>query len=249
MTRLAGLLSWMLTSAHAASITTETRTFTQASSQAQSVINLYCQASQNQFYQSKLILIDTRSEKYDFALTTAHGIQKIGPYDHKSCYIRDNRGEKLSVLDVYSANGYEPGTSTDWAVVKLDKLENTTIIRHTVTVIGNSSPINNEAIPITFPKARGINFNIQDCQALSSETIGLKAETILAHNCRVIKGQSGSPVIAQSENRDLLIGVHLGKAFVYRSPITKKPEHMGYFRLIDEDMIFEIDAAIRSLGQ
>ena len=239
----------MSMSAHAASITNNIPSYPSNSSVKQSVINLYCQISADQFYQSKLILIDTDSAKYDFALTTAHGLQSGNKTSYDGCFIRDSRGQRLNVLDAHIAQDFKPGAPTDWAVLKLDKIKKDAVRRYSVTIIGQDAPKNDETIPVSFPKARGLNFNIQNCHAMASEAVGLSNAKILTHNCRVIKGQSGSPVVVRYENQDLLIGVHIGKAWVYRSPVTKKPEHLGYFRVIDEDMIREVNAAIRSFAK
>ncbi len=243
------LILGALAPAHASSITTDSQSYTAASSQAPSVLNLYCQASSKQFYQSKLVLLESGSKDYDFALTTAHGIQRGEYSGFESCFIRDSQGQRRNVLDAYIAKGYKAGGPSDWAVLKLAKIRQSVNRRYEFTIVGEHAPEGHETIPISFPKARGINYNTQLCQALPSEAVAVKNAQILAHNCRVLKGQSGSPIVTRSKDKDLLIGIHLGKAWVFRSPITQKPEHMGYFRLIDEDMIKEINSAVRSFIQ
>lgn len=235
------------------SITTEVTANHQARSEDRASTwnaqNLYCQAFDDKFYRSKLVLIQTTSQHFDYALTTAHGIEK-GQYDRfSSCFIRHSSGEKVNLVDVYIPDDYKAGTQSDWAVIKLEKVKQKHVARFKLHVEDSEQFSHGKSIAVTFPKARGINDMSQNCRAMSSAYLGVRNEQILAHNCRAIGGQSGSPVFVKYEAEDMLIGIHLGKSFVYRSPITRKPEYLGYFRVIDKDMIAEINHAVASFTQ
>lgn len=214
-----------------------------------STFNLFCRASDHLFYRSKVVFIRSTSAKFDYALTTAHGLEKGISDQFDTCYVRDSSGQPLKLITAYFAKGYKPGTSTDWAIIKLNKVDDKTVTRYKLHLPENSAFRNQENISVSFPKARGINDKFQLCSTLPSEFLGLANPKILSHDCRVIAGQSGSPILKQHDAEDVLIGVHLGKAFVYRSPISQKPEHLGYFRVIDQEMVHEINIAVRSFMQ
>lgn len=213
-----------------------------------SVLTLSCPASENEYYQSKISLLATDSKQYDFALTTAHGIvQGLDP-NGQLCFVTDIQGERRELLKVAFAEGYRPGTSTDWAVLKLKKVKAHSYTRFALAEIESNVLSNNEPLAVSFPKAIGIGYNTQSCKIYPSEMLGIETPSILSHDCRVVPGQSGSPIAVVKDDESILVGMHLGSAFTYRSPITLQPEHMGYFRSIDPEMHKEIIHAIETLN-
>ena len=214
-----------------------------------SAMTLSCPAAEGQYYQSKIALLESGSEQHDFALTTAHGVvQGLDPAG-RSCFVIDMKGKRRHVLGAYFAEGYEPGTSTDWAVLKLKKIKANSYTRFALAEIESDVLVSNGSVDVAFPKAIGIGYNTQPCKVYPSEMLGIPHSKILSHDCRVVGGQSGSPISVTRNEEFLLIGVHLGSAFSYRSPITHQPEHMGYFRSIDLEMHEEIVSAVEMLSQ
>lgn len=62
----------------------------------------------------------------------------------------------------------------------------------------------------------------------------------MAHNCRAVAGQSGTPV---STPQNELLGIHLGTVWTVHSYFTGGPARYGYLRRLDGDMVKAIRRA------
>lgn len=212
-----------------------------------SLLTLACPISEQQYYQSKVVILASGSKQYDYGLSTAHGIINDDIANPKTCYLKRADGQIVELLDVhYSSRRKGTRSSADWVVLKLEKVNQTRLTRYNLINFSDLDPeqARDFTLDVTFPKAIGLGYNNQQCAILSAEAIGMKDENIRAHTCRVMPGQSGSPVSTTIENVSVLLGIHLGKAFVYRSPISGKAENLGYFRVIDSRMIAEIQNVV-----
>lgn len=239
-----------MTSSHASTLVKDLEDISAQTIQDPSVLRLYCKTDEGEYYRSKLAVLNSQSSKYDFAVTTAHGIVGASGRESRKCFVQNLNGKQIDVQNYYTAENYAPGTSTDWALLKFKKVHRSELTRFSFVESEADALLPNDALfrfPVTFPKAIGIAFNHQHCMLLSSKIIGITDTKLRAHNCRAVPGQSGSPVSIGSDKRPLLLGIHLGKAFTYHSPVTRKPEHLGYFRLIDDDMKNQIEDAIKGM--
>lgn len=214
-----------------------------------SVLALYCHHSGNSYYQSRVAMVQSADRGKDYGLTTAHGlINQLGSV-MENCFLRDFQGGRYPIANVYIPSDFIAGTSTDWAVLSIDRITVPGLVRFKLPEFSSDreKEIKVTTTSVTFPTARGLGYSGQTCMALPAAYAGLTADNILVHDCRAIGGQSGSPISTSHHDEDVLMGIHLGKSFVFKSPITKKPEHYGFFRFIDQDIVDDIQLALRSM--
>lgn len=214
-----------------------------------SVLALYCKYDESRYYQSRVSLFQTRGETQSYGLTTAHGLVDQKDTLLTDCFVQDFKGVTYPIDNIFIPDAFEAGTSSDWAVISISVNPSETIIRYRLPEFseGQEQEMRRSANVIAFPSARGLGYNGQTCLSLPAAYAGLSDENILAHDCRAIGGQSGSPVSVSYNGNDVLLGFHLGKSFILKSPVTKRPEHLGFFRFLDRQIVLDIDEAVRSL--
>ena len=217
-----------------------------APSNTPSAINLYCHDGDESYYQSRIALFRSKNKTSDYAVTTAHGIGAAKNASLENCHVQ-LFDKKYALQDVYIPENYVAGKSTDWAIVRLPRIKESNVTRYTLPQFLNHSQdvFQHEPNLVTFPRARGLGFNMQTCLSLPSIFAGIEEKNILAHDCDVIAGQSGSPLSISQNGEDILIGIHLGKSFMLKSPLTKRPANFGYFRFFDDEIVREIDSVLR----
>ncbi len=212
-------------------------------------MSLYCPAGNGEHYGSKVALMETDSRDFDYGLTTAHGIKQSLFENGESCFVLGLKGQPIFVEGAVLSPDYKAGSSSDWAVIKVRKIEKADYIRFSLAIIDAHLLSDNDHLEVTFPKARGLGYSHQSCRVYSGMRLGMSNTNILTHDCRAIPGQSGSPVSVAQADKNYLLGIHLGRAFIYRSPVTEKPENMGYLRRIDLEMGLAIETAVESLSE
>ncbi len=214
-----------------------------------SVLNLYCRDDDGRYFQSRIALINSSDPKADYAITTAHGFTPTNGKHLTNCYVRSFK-HVYKLTDVFIANDFKPGSATDWAIIKLPRITKNDIVRYKLPEFSlpSQNAFKQQANIVTFPKARGLGHNSQTCLSLPGAYVGIIESNVLAHDCRVTGGQSGSPLATSYLGQDVLIGIHLGQSFIVQSPVTLRPERMGYFRFFDRVMVENIDTAIKEFG-
>lgn len=212
-----------------------------------SVLNLYCHNDDGQYFQSRIALIKSSDPNSDYAVSTGHGFTPTNGKSLTNCHVK-SFGKSYQLSGIHIANAFVPGSATDWAIIKLPRIRDAGIVRYKLPNFSKPSQLafQHQANLVTFPKARGLSHNSQTCLSLPAAYAGIKETNIMAHDCRVIAGQSGSPVAASHNGQDVLIGIHLGQSFILQSPVTRRPESFGYFRFFDQKMVQDIDLAVRN---
>lgn len=240
-------LAFLLSSnVFAASKIDKTTSLQARSIQEPSTLHLECRVDESSFYTSKIALIKTSDRRFDYGLSTGHGMKIEGLNFSKDCLVIDYNGRQFNLLALYLPRAFSPGSETDWALIRLPRIRDDNIVRFQLPEYEHMTEeaFRANAQAINFPKARGIGRNSQLCQSYPSRVMGLMERNILVHNCRAVSGQSGSPISVSTNQVDLLIGLHLGTGFVMRSEISDKAGYLGYFRFIDNAMVEEIDIII-----
>jgi len=215
-----------------------------------SVLSLYCQLAPDQYFQSRLAILETLDKDFDFGLTTAHGLVDENERILTNCNVLGLDGKLHPIEMTFVPMNYGAGTETDWAVLKVRKFKDEDLRRHKLPLFSEAliREFKTAANLVQFARSRGIGVNNQNCMSLPGDFAGLKSGSILVHDCRAFPGQSGSPLTLRIENQSTIVGIHLGKSFIVRSPVTQKPENLGYFRFVDPEFVLEIESAIRSLS-
>lgn len=210
------------------------------------VLQLNCRYDDRRFYQSRLALIRTHDARFDYGLSSGHGVLIKGLDFAKDCIVKDYKGRKYALNALYVPNDITPGGERDWAIIRLEKISDPDIVRFSLPEFSKDASVafRRTIRDINFPKARGIGYNTQLCHSMPADHAGLEFGNILAHDCRAISGQSGSPISVSLEDAPVLVGLHLGTGFIIRSKYTGKAERLGYFRFIDEQMLAEINTII-----
>lgn len=210
------------------------------------ILELRCYLGETHYYQSKLALIKTADHRFDYGLSTGHGVQIDGLDFSNDCIAQDYKGQNYRINALYVPQDIAPGGERDWALIRLEKVKASEIVRFSLPSfhLASADAFRNTIQKVTFAKARGIGFNTQICQSLPADHAGMDEGNILAHNCRAISGQSGSPISVSLDNQPILVGIHLGTGFVMHSKYTGKSESLGYFRFIDSNMVSEINDVI-----
>jgi len=95
---------------------------------------------------------------------------------------------------------------------------------------------------IAVSKARGLPENAQSCKLsiLDFDT----GHHRVTHDCRAVPGQSGSPITRLSNGEHMLVGLHIGHLWMFKSPETGRPDRKGYINLLDKPTIDEIESLI-----
>lgn len=206
-----------------------------------------CQSEGTKIKISRFSVIDvkhlTGSKKIDYGLITGHGLPFKQP-----CYVQDFNGRKRNVIDIWYAPDYQSGGDNDWAVFTFKHMSTPNLTRYKLDAATNIVPETLEKQNIKFAAARGLPYTTQDCQLteLKFSTPSKKTKRrVMTHDCQSIPGQSGSPVIFKDDNEEHLIGFHIGQMWLFKDPKTKRPNQRGYFRLIDESLVSEVESIIQ----
>ncbi len=212
-------------------------------------VRITCYGSKNRGYYSRAIVMrmtPTSSivSKYDVAITTGHGLLDINGQIVKDCGVNRPGGKQHAVVMVKLARGYKQGTSTDWAIIVFKKMQANEIIRYGVGFELKPDMVQKIAskrMAVLFSQASGIPKNYQTCNLIPRQYAGLtrpSQASLLAHNCRAIAGQSGSPVSIVREQQNIVLGIHIGKAMIFGYPTPRSPLRFhGFMRVIDQDFL------------
>ncbi len=212
-------------------------------------VRLRCYISENIGKSSRAIVLqispsNNLGEKFDFAVTTAHGLLDGDGNVMKDCQVNLPGSKNYKVKAHVIAPNYQQGQSSDWAIIAFDKLKSKAVIRHQVSADMSDMAVEeiaNKRLSVFFSKARGLPHNGQTCTLLPRQFAGLtqkKHVQLLAHNCRSIAGQSGSPISIMRNNHAVVLGMHVGSSMIYAHPTPSSPlRHQGYMRVIDQDFM------------
>jgi len=199
------------------------------------MLRLFCEAQDGSTFQSRVAVLDINDGKYDFGFATGHAVP-----DSRPCTVKDFSGGQSSVSLIRLADGYKSGASTDWALIRFDKINTKGLVRYTLDPIEDIADLLNEEF--SFAQARGLSENAQKC-SLSILDFSEDNRRVV-HDCRAIPGQSGSPIIRLVEGRPMLVGLHIGHLWMIQSPITGRPDRKGYINLLDQKTVGAIESII-----
>jgi hypothetical protein len=212
------------------------------------ILSMTCESEGESVKISRFSVIDvnhlTGSKKIDYGLITGHGLPFKQP-----CYVQDFNGRKRSVINIWYAPNYMSGGDNDWAVVSFKRLSTPNLTRYKLQSATNIVPETFNKQNIKFAAARGLPYTTQDCQ-LSELKFSLSQKQaerrIVTHDCQSIPGQSGSPVIFDDGTTEHLIGFHIGQIWLFKDPETQRPNRRGYFRLIDQSLVSDVETIIQN---
>lgn len=212
-------------------------------------LRLRCYVSENIGKSSRAIVLqflpsNELSKNFDFAITTAHGLMDDSGKTMENCQVNLPGGETHEIKAIVIAPDYKQGQASDWAIIAFEKLESKAIIRHQVSAdMSNMAVVQiaNARLSVLFSKARGLPHNGQICNLLPRQYAGLtqkKHAQFLAHNCRAIAGQSGSPITVIRNDQPVVLGIHVGSSMIYAHPTPSSPlRYQGYMRVIDQEFM------------
>lgn len=222
-----------------------------------STMVILCPTSDGKFLESRANLLrltpvlSTTSQgrkkpKLSFAITSAHGLVDKQGEVLSGCTLRSTSAKSYAVYDIRLAKDYVEGMPTDWAVLALEPVNDTRLIHYVLPErlsVSQYNALAAQALPVTFPKGRGILHSEQKCTLLEREIAGFEGaqyEGFLSHNCRSTSGQSGSPIAVTRSGVDVLLGVHIGNSLALKTPTLRPPRYYGYFRVLDQDSVAQI---------
>ena len=165
------------------------------------------------------------------------------------CYVQDFSGHKIPINGFTLADDYKAGTRSDWAVIRFNRIPTEGLMRYDLPDI-EWQALAHKTVPVRFAAARGLRNHDQSCAVLPMRyqvLKGLQFDGVMPHDCYAIAGQSGSPLSLAGQDETLLVGIHLGRTWMLRSPVTGRPEHQGFARVIDAAMIADIDAIVKAM--
>lgn len=184
---------------------------------------------------SRVAVLDIGDQKYDFAFATGHAVPSERP-----CIVRDFVGGQSRVSLIKLADGYKSGETTDWAVIRFDKINTKGLVRYALNPIEDIEALAEKEY--TFAQASALPENSQKC-SLSILDFSEDHRRVV-HDCRAIPGQSGSPITRWVDGVPMLVGLHIGHLWMLESPITRRPDRKGYINLLDQKTVGEIEAVI-----
>jgi len=209
------------------------------------ILALKCYNPEGTITVSRIAVLDVselddsiHNKKYDFALVAGHGLNADRP-----CHVSDFNGNKSRLLFHTLPRNYESGTQNDWGLIKFKKLKTRNMVRYKlIPAISKFDDLEDlDEVDVNFARARSLPDNLQTCQIKSltfSNTT--QSNKVLSHNCMAIGGQSGSPLTYEIGNETRLIGLHLGTLWMINSPLTGKPDRVGFVKVFDEGTINQI---------
>lgn len=202
------------------------------------MLRLRCALETDISLQSRIAVLDIPHSKYDFALAAGHGVPADRP-----CDAQDFNGARERVDIIRFAENYEAGEKTDWAVIRFPRIKNPNLTRYRLEPLADLE--NLEGVEVRFAKALGLSENSQRCNLTLlrfSET-----DQKVAHDCRGVPGQSGSPVTRIVDGEHRLVGTNVGQLWMFKSPKTGRPDRKGYVNLLDKDIVAEIESVIADI--
>lgn len=222
-------------------------------------IRCFQEGTQHTLFALSLLNIDPsrkRLRKYDIALTTGHGFEDISPQALANCFGYGPSGKQYAVKNVKLSPNYKDGTATDWAVVKLERIKDKTVIRYNVDPeltfkdIEDLIAINPE---VTFPEARSLLRSEQSCALYPRQIANMSRkgfESIFPHSCKAIAGQSGTPISVRDGDGAIMVGFHLGRTFVLKSDyLYSRPKWFGMMRIVDQDFVRSVNKIVLEMEQ
>ena len=191
---------------------------------------------------------------HDIAITTGHGLIDEKGKVIPGCEIRGPSGEIYAVETIKLAPGFKPGTPTDWAMLTFKKMHNEQVERYALTRDVSGTDVEKLAarnMQVLFSTARGLPQNGQNCDLFPRKYAGMtkaQHQGLLAHTCRAIPGQSGSPVSVIRDGRPILLGIHIGNAFVLEVEGAEQlPRFYGYMRAVDTALVETLAGMVTGL--
>ena len=199
------------------------------------MLRLICEGADDSFRQSRIAVLDTGDPVYDFGFATGHAVPSERP-----CAVKDFSGQTRDVNLIRLADGYKSGESTDWAVLRFDKISTRNLVRYQLEPVETLTTLEQQRF--SFAKARGLPENAQSCKLsiLDFDT----GHHRVTHDCRAVPGQSGSPITRLSNGEHMLVGLHIGHLWMFKSPETGRPDRKGYINLLDKPTVNEIESLI-----
>lgn len=219
-------------------------------------LEVRCSMGDDKIKISRMSILDipkAKNTNLDFGITTGHGLLD----DHRSiltdCRVHDFKGKSYDINNIHVAKNYGPGTANDWAIISFERAKKSQVIRY---ALANAISVNEfdelarSELQLSFASARGLADGNQRCIALPRQTVGMNTENyagLLPHSCKAISGQSGAPLSVVRNNRNVLLGLHIGHAFWVGVPDQDKPARHGYMRILDDDLIAAINTNVTTL--
>lgn len=199
------------------------------------MLRLLCDGANKQETQSRIAVLDIGDPKYDFGFATGHAIPPERP-----CAVKDFDGKQRSVDLIRLADGYKSGEKTDWAIIRFDKISTRQLVRYQLEPVEDFGPLNQQII--LFARAMGLPENAQPCML---DLLDFKNGFYrMTHDCRAVRGQSGSPLTRIVDGKHKLVGLHVGHLWMFPAPDTGRPDRRGYVNLVNRDTISEIQTII-----
>lgn len=202
------------------------------------MLRLRCAYQTNISLQSRIAVLDIADPKYDYALAAGHAVPEDRP-----CDAQDFNGVSERVDIIRFPPNYRAGEKTDWAVIRFPRIDNPNLVRYRLEPLADLE--NLEGVEVRFAKALGLSENSQKCRLTLlrfSET-----DQKVAHDCRGVPGQSGSPVTRIVEGEHRLVGINVGRIWMFESPQTGRPDRKGYINLFDQQIIEDIGNLIAEI--
>ena len=219
------------------------------------MLSLRCPLSTSEYISSRIAVLRTHlNDGNDYAIISGHGLptqsaEVMSQPKSKGCFVMDFSGNRQAVDGFALSESYAAGTRTDWGVIRFKAMPTQNLVRYNLPNISWES-IKNSPVPARFAFACGLRDHNQNCEILPSRyqvLTGKQFDGVMAHNCRAIGGQSGSPLSLSGDKDDLLLGIHLGRTWMLKSPVTGRPEFQGFVRVIDGAMVDEINTLVERL--
>lgn len=199
------------------------------------MLRLICEGADESFRQSRIAVLDVGDPAYDFGFATGHAVPSERP-----CAVKDFSGGERPVNLIRLADGYEPGETTDWAIIRFNKISTKTLVRYQLEAVDKSTSLSDQKF--SFAAARGLSDNAQSCKL--SRLDFNNGRHRFTHDCRAVPGQSGSPITRIEAGHHKLIGLHIGHLWMFESPETGRPDRAGYINLLDAQTVKEIESLI-----
>jgi hypothetical protein len=224
-------------------------------------VKIRCFVGDEKVNQSVAAVLDINAfgksfKKKDVALTTGHGLPLENLTELKKCFVYGPTGRAYKIRAVRTARDYAPGTSTDWALILFDRIRDETLVRYSIAndlSINDFEKLAGAKTDVQFATARGIQINGQNCNLVPRRYAKLSGDQfagVVAHSCRAISGQSGSPVSVSNGNQEILLGIHLGKLFTLPiRNVTTKARWVGFMRVIDQSLLTTFQTMIDDLDK
>ncbi len=199
------------------------------------MLRLECEGQGNAIRTSRIAVLETGDDDYDFGFATGHSLPTERP-----CLVKDFEGRRKKVNLIRFAEGYQSGDSTDWAIIRFKKISTKTLVRYKLDTIQDLDEL--QTSRFYFSQAFGLPENAQSCKLSVLDFSNGRRRVI--HDCRAVPGQSGSPVTRIVDGEHKLIGLHIGHLWMFESPETGRPDRKGYVNLLDENTIAQIETVI-----